>query len=116
MKQAGAALAALFLIGAQTEAPPAGAPRSQAQASQLPAMETDLHYDAGVAHPAYAARHPRVLFDAAHRNLHLPDDRYRPFAELIRNDGYRIETNARPFSAEALAGHDILVIANARGA
>jgi hypothetical protein len=116
MKQAAAALAAVFLVGAQAEPPQSGAPHAQAAANPPAGMETDLHYDAGIAHPAYAARHPRILFDAAHRNFHLPDGRYRPFAELIRNDGYRIETNDRPFSAEVLAGHDVLVIANARGA
>ena len=117
MGQAAAALAAFFLIGAQAGAPPAQVGPAPAPASP-PAggMETDLHYDASVAHPAYAAQHPRILFDAAHRNYHLPDGRYRPFAELIRNDGYRIETNERAFSAEALAGHDVLVIANAQGA
>lgn len=116
MKQAAAALAAFFLMGAQTQAPQVDVPHAPAQGSPPPGMETDLHYDAAVAHPAYMTRHPRILFDAAHRNFHLPDGRYRPFAELIRNDGYRIETNDRPFSAEALAGHDVLVIANALGA
>ena len=107
-----AALAAL-LMAQQAATPPAEVPHVQAPANQASGMETDLHYDASVAHPAYVAQHPRILFDAAHRNLHLPDGRYRPFADLIRNDGYRIDTNDRPFSAEALAGHDVLVIANA---
>jgi hypothetical protein len=113
MKQTGAALAAFFLVGAQAEPPRTNVPPAQAQPSPPPGMETDSHYDASVAHPAYVAQHPRILFDAAHRNHHLPDGRYQPFAALIRNDGYRIETNDRPFSAEALAGHDVLVIANA---
>ena len=110
-----ASLAALALLAQQAGAPPAGVPAVPAPVNQAGGMETDLHYDASVGHPAYAALHPRILFDAAHRNFHLPDGRYRPFADLIRNDGYRIETNDRPFSAESLAGHDILVIANARG-
>ena len=121
MKQAAAALAAILLAGAQTAPPPAGAPPASAppagaQGSAPSPMETDLHYDASVAHPAYAANHPRILFDAAHRNYHLPDGRYRPFAQLIENDGYRVETNDRPFSAEVLAGHDVLIVANAMGA
>ena len=116
MKQAAAALAALFLIGAQAETPRTNNVPAPAPATPPAAMETDVHYDAGVTNRAYVSRHPRILFDAAHRNLHLPDGRYRPFAELIRNDGYRIETNDRPFSTEALAGHDVLVIANALGA
>jgi hypothetical protein len=120
MKQAAAALAALLLVGAQaplpTAAPPAHVEAAHAPAGPPSPMETDPDYDASVAHPAYAAQHPRILFDAAHRNYHLPDGRYRPFAELIRNDGYWIETNDRPFTAEVLAGHDVLVIANAMGA
>ena len=111
-----AALAALLLSAQQATPPAAEVPHVAAPANQAGGMETDLHYDASVAHPAYATQHPRILFDAAHRNFHLPDGRYRPFADLIRNDGYRIETNERPFSAEALAGHDVLVIANARAA
>jgi len=114
MKQAAAALAALFLIGAQAEPPRTNPAPAPAPGTPPAGMDTDLHYDASVAHPAYPSRHPRILFDAAHRNYHLPDGRYRPFADLIRNDGYRIETNDRPFSAESLAGHDVLVIANAR--
>jgi hypothetical protein len=87
--------------------------RAVAQAAPL---EIDDRYDTAVARPAYRAGHPRVLFDEAHRNFHTPATRYKPFADLIRNDGYRIETNGQPFTAAALAGHDILVIANAAGA
>ena len=116
MKATAAALAAFFLTGAQAPPPDGNTPQTAAQRSPPAAMETDLHYDASVAHPAYVTQHPRILFDAAHRNFHLPDGRYRPFADLIRNDGYLIDTNERPFSAESLAGHDVLVIANARGA
>ncbi len=87
--------------------------RAVAQAAPL---ETDSRYDTAVARPAYAADPPRVLFDEAHRNFHTPATRYGPFADLIRNDGYRIDSNTRPFTAAALAGHDILVIVNALGA
>src|SRR3954449_3382970 len=115
MRPVALALGTIVLIGAQAPVPDAGPAQGAATPPQSP-MQTDPDYDASVAHPAYAERHPRILFDAAHRNYHLPDGRYRPFAELIRNDGYRVETNDRPFSAEVLAGHDVLVIANAMGA
>lgn len=98
------------------EAPPPpqpnAAPRAAAQAVQL---TTDTAYDAKVAQPAYRDRHPIVLFDEAHRNFHTPETRYKPFADLIASDGYRIVPNQQPFSAASLAGHDILVIANALG-
>lgn len=84
--------------------------------AQAAPMEMDDRFDVAVARPAYTADHPRVLFDEAHRNFHTPATRYRPFADLIRNDGYRIDSNARPFSAAALAAHDILIIVNAMGA
>jgi hypothetical protein len=68
-----------------------------------------------VASPAYREGGPQVLFDEAHHNIHRADGTYRPFVELIRNDGYRVRVNDEPFSPEALAGADVLVIANALG-
>ncbi|TPW09451.1 MAG: hypothetical protein FD129_2204, partial [bacterium] len=56
---------------------------------------------------------PRVAIDAAHFNFHTVDGRYRPFADLLRRDGCRVTGSDREFSAEALGGIDILVIANA---
>src|SRR5690349_5112178 len=75
----------------------------------------DSTFDASVAKPAYTATHPRVLFDEAHRNFHTTTGRYKPFATLIANDGYRVTPNLKPFSRETLAGYDVLVIANAAG-
>ena len=78
-------------------------------------QRADPDFDASVARPAYTDRHPRVLFDEAHRNFHTTAGRYRPFVELLRNDGYQVSPNRQPFSAHALAGSAVLVIANARG-
>jgi hypothetical protein len=75
----------------------------------------DLQYDTSVAHPAYTARHPAVLVDAAHNNLHTAGGLYKPFASLIANDGYRVATNRKAFSKEVLEPQNILVIANAAG-
>jgi hypothetical protein len=81
-------------------------------------QRADMDYDTTVAAPAYAgaARHPSVLFDAAHNNLHTAGGLYRPFADLIAHDGYRVGTNQKAFSKEALQSADILIIANAAGA
>ncbi len=76
----------------------------------------DLDYDTTVARPAYTAQHPSVLFDEAHFNFHRADGLYKPFVNLIVNDGYRVTANKKPFSKEILAPHQILVIANAQGA
>ena len=75
----------------------------------------DADYDTRVAHPAYPAQHPAVLFDEAHFNLHKADGLYMPFVSLIANDGYRVTPNKNPFSEKVLAPYQILVIANAQG-
>jgi hypothetical protein len=75
----------------------------------------DPNFDARVAHPAYAKNGPQVLFDETH-NFHTASGRYKPFADLITNDGYQITPNKQKFSAETLKGFHILVISNALGA
>jgi hypothetical protein len=76
----------------------------------------DPDFDARVAKPAYTKNGPKVLFDEAHNNFHTTSGRYKPFADLITNDGYQITPNKQKFSAETLKGYDILVISNALGA
>ncbi|BCT93010.1 hypothetical protein LYSHEL_20330 [Lysobacter helvus] len=79
-------------------------------------QKADPGFVVAVAHPAYAGTTaPRVAFDVAHRNWHTPTERYRPLADLLRKDGYRVDALATPLSAEALRDVDILVIANAMG-
>lgn len=86
-------------------------PLQQAQGLQV----ADPGFDAKVAKPAYPKKHPRVLFDEAHNNFHTATGRYKPFADLITNDGYEITPNKQKFSAETLKGYDVLVISNALG-
>src|SRR5437899_3222753 len=76
----------------------------------------DPNFDAKVAHPAYAKNGPKVLFDEAHHNFHTASGRYKPFADLIANDGYRVVPNRAPFSRDTLRDADVLIIANALGA
>jgi hypothetical protein len=75
----------------------------------------DPEFDAKVAHPAYTKNGPKVLFDEGHHNFHTASGRYKPFADLITNDGYQITPNKEKFSAASLKGFDILVISNALG-
>jgi hypothetical protein len=75
----------------------------------------DPEYDVSVAHPAYTERHPSVLFDEAHHNFHTAGGRYKVFADLITNDGYRVTPNRVPFTSESLEECHVLVIANALG-
>lgn len=42
--------------------------------------------------------------------------RYKPFANLVTNDGYRVTSNKEKFAAQSLNGFDVLVIANAGAA
>jgi hypothetical protein len=81
-------------------------------AQQLP----DPEFNTNVANPAYTRSEPRVLFDEAHHNFHTTDGRYKPFADLLRNDGYRVVRNRQAFSKETLNSFKVLVIANALGA
>lgn len=76
----------------------------------------DPTFDAKVARPAYITSHPKILFDEAHNNFHKSTERYKPFADLITNDGFSVTPIKKSFEAKSLAGYDILVIANALGA
>jgi len=78
-------------------------------------QRADSAFDASVPYPAYQSRHPRVAIDHAHRNVHTMNGRFRPLAELLRSDGYEVVANTEPFSAESLAGLDVLVVADALG-
>lgn len=56
---------------------------------------------------------PRVGIDEAHHNFHTKDGRYRPFAELLTRDGYRVVASDKKFRTESIESLDILVVANA---
>jgi hypothetical protein len=81
-------------------------------------QQADPDFKTRVDRPAYASgpTHPRILFDEAHHNFHTASGRYKPFAELMYSDGYRIIPNKEIFSRDVLQSGEILVIANALGA
>ncbi len=81
-------------------------------AQQLP----DPEFNTSVENPAYKKAGPRVLFDEAHHNFHTTEGRYKPFVDLLLNDGYRVIRNRQPFTKSSLSGFKVLVIANALGA
>ena len=76
-------------------------------------QQADLEFNVSVADPAYSKNGPRVLFDEAHHNFHTYDGRYKPFVELLLNDGYRVIRSRQPFSKKSLDSFKVLVIANA---
>lgn len=64
--------------------------------------------------PAYKdGTGPKVCIDAAHFEFHTAEGRYKPFANLLRGDGYRVKGFRSRFSRETLKDCQILVIANA---
>ncbi|HEY6805060.1 MAG TPA: hypothetical protein VI306_15905 [Pyrinomonadaceae bacterium] len=73
----------------------------------------DTTFKLDVAHPAFTKNAPRVMFDEAHNNFHTSTGRYKPFADLLMNDGYRIVVNRQPFSKKSLDSFKLLVIVNA---
>lgn len=76
----------------------------------------DPEFNTTITKPAYEKNGPRVMFDEAHHNFHTTDGRYKPFVDLLSNDGYRIIRNRQPFTKASLSSYKVLVIANALGA
>ena len=76
----------------------------------------DANFKATTEHPAYTKSFPRVLFDEAHNNAQIAIGSYKPFADLIMDDGYYVVRNHKSLAKESLNTFKILVIANALGA
>lgn len=83
---------------------------SEALAQQIP----DLSFLPEIENPAYpSSKGPVVMVDEAHFNFHTTERRYKPFAELLRRDGYIVKSLRSKFNKEALSTGQILVISNA---
>jgi len=76
----------------------------------------DPEFNATVAKPAYQKSGPRVMFDEAHFNYHTMTDRFKPFVDLLTNDGYRVVRNREPFTKKSLSSFKVVVIVNPLGA
>ena len=85
----------------------------QSDPARAQTQTSDPDFDASVEKPAYPANGPVVVIDEAHANFHTSTGRYRPFAELLRNDGYTVVAGKTPFHRDALKEADVLVISNA---
>jgi len=73
----------------------------------------DHNYKPQLPRPAYeSGKGSRIAIDEAHHNFHTADGRYKPFAELLRRDGYRVRGLGQSLSADSLKEVDVLVIAN----
>jgi hypothetical protein len=93
----------------------AAIPESPAGKAALPPIGRCSDVAIGATAPAMGRIRSRILFDVAHHNIHKPDGRYRPFADLIAANGFKITANQVPFSHEGLQDYDILLISNALG-
>jgi hypothetical protein len=81
------------------------------------ALAPDTSFQVSVSRPAYQPqRGPRVCIDEGHNNGHTSTGKHRPFADLLRADGYRVTPLAEPFAAPALADCGVLVIATPQAA
>lgn len=78
-------------------------------------QKPDKDFNVSVQSPAYTSYHPTILFDIAHNNYHTPQGRYKPLADLIKNDGYTITENKNSVTAKSFDSVKIFVIANAMG-
>lgn len=78
-------------------------------------QRADLSFDATVAKPTFTENHQKVLFDEAHNNSSTTDGLYEPFANILRNDGYRVNVNNDVIKPTVLNNYDILIIVNAKG-
>ena len=94
-----------FAAAAAILAAPAPAPAQQQMA--------DPDFKTTVERPAYAKDGPIVVIDEAHANFHTESGRYKPFADLLRGDGYRVTAGRAKFDRDSLFGVNVLVIANA---
>lgn len=73
----------------------------------------DMRFHFENTNPAFpASAGPVVCIDEAHNNFHTADGRYWAFAELLREDGYRVEGFGGKFDPKGLLDCNILVSAN----
>jgi hypothetical protein len=74
----------------------------------------DPDFNPRIDNPAFpAGKGPMVLIDGTHNNFHRAAGRYKPFAELLRKDGFRVTAFEDKFTGDSLQSGNILVIANA---
>lgn len=86
----------------------------QAQDSKPPALEVqsyDQNYVPPTPYKPYSTE-TVVYIDAAHNNFHTKDQRFKPFADLLRTDGFKVESFTEKFTRENLADVKVLVISN----
>ena len=80
------------------------------RASAAQQWDSDFEVDIGI--PTYAGEDkPIVYIDEGHHNAHTANGRYRTFADILRQDGFHVVQFGSAFTAPALDGADVLVVA-----
>lgn len=103
-------IGALLIAAASSQA----VAQSNNENSESSGQRADKGFVAIVPKPRFAkGTGPRVAIDCGHGNYHTATGRYQPFAEVLRADGYQVQSIDSQFSSKNLAGIDVLVIANA---
>lgn len=75
--------------------------------------EYDRYFTYPIANPTYfAPQGPVVIVDEGHNNYQRIDNLYKPFADLLRRDGYQVRSSQSPLTPTLLNQADILVIVN----
>jgi hypothetical protein len=82
---------------------------------ETPVQSVDNDFDITVETPAFKENKPVILFDEGHNNFHTTNGLYKPFANLVRNDGYELKPLTTPVAADVLSSASVYVIANAKG-
>jgi len=72
-----------------------------------------LDFDPSVAQPAFPDGGPTLLVDQGHHNHHRLSSTYRPFADLLRNDGFEVEVLREPVTRAALDRARIFAVVTA---
>lgn len=75
----------------------------------------DPNFNPTVRGRAYSDTHPVVVVDEAHANFHTMGGRYKPFADVLRADGYLVAAGTQTFTKASLGTALVLVISNALG-
>jgi len=79
----------------------------------LPAeVIADTTFDTRVAAPICQTNCPVILFDEAHNNYHKAAGRYKAFASLMENDGFKVIRGLTPFTKGLLGQANVVVIAS----
>lgn len=80
----------------------------------LAQQQGDPNFKPEIEDPAFPkGEGPIVLIDGHHQNFHTAEGRYKPFARLLRRDGYEVKPLKSSITMDALKEADILVISNA---